>query len=192
MRPSPPASTEPNRAQIRVLATRTLLCALFAVALLATSMSIARADSVSRGSAAFHRGDYARAFQELSPPAERGNAGALGLLGFMYEHGFGVPQAYAAAADLYYRGAVRGDPFAQAMLGLMYDKGHGVSKDFVLAYKWLNLAASHTGGRERNTYARLRNAVASKLSGNEIVAGQYLALSWVLAPPVPELHPTNR
>jgi TPR repeat protein len=38
--------------------------------------------------------------------------------------------------------AVQGDPFAQAMLGLMYDKGHGVPQDFILAYKWLDLATA--------------------------------------------------
>ncbi|WP_354133026.1 tetratricopeptide repeat protein [Bradyrhizobium sp. RT9a] len=165
---------------------------MLAFALLVATTSTASADSVSRGSAAFHRGDYTRALRELSPPAERGNARALGLLGFMYEHGFGVPQDYDIAADLYYRGAVQGDPFAQAMLGLMYDKGHGVPNDFVLAYKWLNLAAARTGGRERDTYARLRNAVASKLSSNEIVAGQQLALRRVLGRPVPKPHPTDR
>ena len=89
-----------------------------------------------------------------SPLARRGNARALALLGFLYEHGFGEPQAYPAAADLYAEGAVRGDPFAQAMLGLMYDKGHGVPQDFVLAYKWLNLAAAHATGRPRDVYAQ--------------------------------------
>ncbi|WP_354223042.1 tetratricopeptide repeat protein [Bradyrhizobium sp. F1.4.3] len=165
---------------------------MLAFALFAATTSIASADSVSRGSAAFHHGDYARAARELSPPAERGNARALGLLGFMYEHGFGVPQAYDAAADLYFRGAEQGDPFAQAMLGLMYDRGHGVPGDFVLAYKWLNLAAGRAGGRQREVYLRFRDAVASKLSRNEIVAGQQLALRWVPGRPVPEPRPTGR
>ncbi|KGT80480.1 hypothetical protein MA20_07050 [Bradyrhizobium japonicum] len=165
---------------------------MLAFALLAATTAIASADSVSRGSAAFHRGFYARAARELSPPAERGNAKALGLLGFMYEHGFGVPQAYDAAADLYCRGAEQGDPFAQAMLGLMYDKGHGVPEDFVLAYKWLNLAAARAGGREREAYLRFRDAVASKLSRNEIAAGQQFALGWVPGRPVLEPRPTGK
>lgn len=128
----------------------------------------------------------------LSPTAERGNARALGRLGFRYEHGFGVPQNYYAAADLYCRGAEQGDPFAQAMLALMYDKGHGVPQDFVLAYKWLNLAAARAGGRQREAYLRFRDAVASKLSRNEIAAGQQLALSWVPGRPVPEPYPAGR
>ena len=97
----------------------------------------------------------------------------------MYEHGFGVPQAYEAAFDFYCRAAVQGDPFAQAMLGLLYDKGHGVHHDFIQAYKWLDLAAAHARGRERDAYLRFRNAVASKMSRDEIVVGQRLALSWL-------------
>jgi TPR repeat protein len=142
--------------------------------------SIAHADALARGTAAYARGDYNRAARELEPLARRGNARALALLGFLYEHGFGEPQAYPAA-DLYAEGAVRGDPFAQAMLGLMYDKGHGVPQNFVLAYKWLNLAAAHASGRPRDVYARLRDAVASKMSTNEIVEGQRLALYWTPA-----------
>jgi TPR repeat protein len=63
----------------------------------------------------------------------------------------------------------------------MYDKGHGVPQDFVLAYKWLNLAAAHAYGRQRDVFARLRDAVASKMSPNEIAAGQRLALYWTPA-----------
>src|SRR5579863_4828625 len=51
-----------------------------------------------------------------------GNARALGRLGFRYENGFGVPQNYIAAADLYQRAAERGDAFGQSRLGLSYDK----------------------------------------------------------------------
>jgi uncharacterized protein len=175
----------------RLLTQRTALCASVAVALWGATASVARADSVARGTAAFHSGDYVRASRELAPAAHRDNPRALGLLGFMYEHGFGVPQAYDAAADLYYRGAVQGDPFAQAMLGLMYDKGHGVPQDFVLAYKWLNLAAARTSGRERDAYARFRNAVASKMSTDEIVIGQRLALNWYPAFPAPAVRASH-
>ena len=143
----------------------------------------ARADALGRGTAAFNRGDYIRAARELSPLAASGNPRALGLLGFMYEHGFGAPQAYEAAFDLYCRAAVQGNPFAQAMLGLMYDKGHGTHQDFIQAYKWLDLAAARSVGRERDTYARFRNAVASKMSPDEILVGQRLALNWLPGAP---------
>src|ERR1700732_2712290 len=96
----------------------------------------------------------------------------------MYDQGAAEPQSYTAAADLYHQAAVQGNPSAQGMLGLMYDKGHGVPQNFVLAYKWLILAAAHASGRERDVYLRLRDAVSSKMSSDEISAGQRLALNW--------------
>ena len=107
-----------------------------------------------------------------------GNARALARLGFRYENGFGVPQNYVAAADLYQRAAERGDAFGQSRLGLSYDRGHGVPRDYILAYKWLNLAAARASRRERDFYLRLRDAVASKMSLAQVVEGQRLALIW--------------
>jgi TPR repeat protein len=151
-----------------------LLAALLGIG----AASAARADALGHATAAYNRGDYVRAARELSVLAAQGDPKALGLLGFMYEHGFGESQAYVAAADLYAQGAAQGNPFAQAMLGLTYDKGHGVPQDFVLAYKWLDVAAARTRGHEHDTYARFRDAVASKMSRDEIAVGQRLALSW--------------
>jgi TPR repeat protein len=147
--------------------------------------SIAHADALARGTAAYSRGDYNRAARELEPLARRGNAKAFALLGFLYEHGFGEPKAYPVAAGLYAQGAARGDPFGQAMLGLLYDKGYGVPQDFVLAYKWLDLAAAHATGPQRDAYARFRDAVGSKMSPNEIAEGQRLATYWTAVAWVP-------
>jgi hypothetical protein len=60
----------------------------------------------------------------------------------------------------------------------MYDKGHGVDRDDVLAYKWLSLAAAAAPIRERDPYLRIRDAVASKMSPDEVFEGQRLALDW--------------
>jgi TPR repeat protein len=138
----------------------------------------ALADGSSRGIRAYYRGDYAQAVRVLTPAAMRGDARARGQLGFMYEHGFGVPQNYDAAADLYHSAAVQGDTFAQSRLGLSYDKGHGVPPNLILSYKWLNLAAARASGRQRDYYRRLRDAVASKMTSAQIFEGQQLALIW--------------
>jgi TPR repeat protein len=183
-----PAPSVARRRGALAAARRWLSAVLLVVLLGIGSAPIAHADALARGTAAYSHGDYVRAARELSPLARRGNARALGLLGFLYEHGFGAPQAFDAAADLYAQAAVQGNPFAQAMLGLMYDKGHGVPQDFVLAYKWLNLAAAHTYGHERDAYARFRDAVASKMSTNEIVEGQWLALNWTPAAFAPSVR----
>lgn len=158
---------------------RTVSVILFVIWLFsAGTMFPAHADGLRNASDAYSRGDYVRAVNALSPLALHGNPRAQALLGFMYENGFGVPQAYDAAADLYLRAAMQGDPGAQSRLGLLYDKGHGVSQNIILSYKWLNLAAAHATKRERDYYLRLRNAVASKMSSDQIVEGQRLALNW--------------
>jgi uncharacterized protein len=179
MHRSPPASIDAGVAALIRRSLRILLPAALLVVLAAFVSLPAYADALGRGTAAFHRGDYIGAARDLSPLADRGEPRALGMLGFMYEHGFGVPQAYDAAFDLYCRGASLGNPFAQAMLGLMYDKGHGVHQDFIQAYRWLDLAAARSVGRERDAYLRFRDAVASKMSRDEILVGQRLALSWL-------------
>jgi TPR repeat protein len=138
----------------------------------------ASADALARANAAYARGDYIGTVRMLTPLALRGNANAQAFLGFMYENGYGAPQAFDAAVDLYIDAAIRGSPFGQGMLGLMYDKGHGVRRDVVLAYKWLNLAAARAPRRERDYFLRLRNAVASKMSPAQIHEGQRLALIW--------------
>ena len=124
-------------------------------------------------------GEYLRYRSDGEPVVlASGSAHALGQLGFRYENGFGVPQNYAAAADLYRRAAEQGDAFGQSRLGLSYDKGHGVPQDFSVAYKWLELAAARASPRQQGFYLRLRDAVASKMSLDEVSEGQRLALIW--------------
>src|SRR5262249_32083918 len=106
------------------------------------------------------------------------NARAAAMLGFMYENGFGVPQSYDVAVGHYTEAAARGEPSGQYLLGLMYDKGHGVDRDDVLAYKWLSLAAASAPPYNRENYLRIRDAVASKMSFNQIQTGQQLAIDW--------------
>jgi TPR repeat protein len=130
------------------------------------------ADGLAAEQAAFYRADG------RASVVVQGNARALGRLGFRYENGFGVPQNYIAAADLYQQAAELGDAFAQSRLGLSYDRGHGVPRDYILAYKWLDLAAARASRRERDFYLKLRNAVASKMSLAQVTEGQRLALSW--------------
>ena len=131
-----------------------------------------------RGTGPYSGIEYTRVVRSVQPATCQGNARAQARLGFMYENGFSVPQNYAAAADLYQCAAAQGDAFAQSRLGLSYDKGHGVPQNMVLSYKWLDLAAARATNRERDYYRRLRDAVASKMTSNQIVEGQRLALIW--------------
>jgi len=121
-----------------------------------------------------------RALRRIEWLAQTGSAHAEALLGFMYEHGLGVPQSWPAAVDHYLVADENGDPGGQYLLGLMYDRGFGTSRDVVLAYKWLDLAASHAPRHNREHFLRLRDAVASKMTKAQIDLGQQLALEWSL------------
>ena len=158
----------PKRGALTMMSALLLICT--------ATMNPACADG--RGTAANYGGDYVRAVRALIPAAARGNARAQAQLGFMYENGFGVPQNYVAAADLYQSAAAQGNSFAQSRLGQSYDRGHGVPQSVILSYAWLNLAAAGASGRERDFYRRLRDAVASKMTSVQIAEGQRLALIW--------------
>lgn len=159
-----------------------LLAATLGVAAAATVSTATNADTLASGRAAYARRDYVRAAARLVPLAERGDAEAQMMLGFMHATGQGVPQSYDMAAFWYCRAAERGNTTAQHLLGLAYDKGQGVPLDEVQAYKWLNVAAAHAPRTNRDYYQRLRDAVASKMTRGQIAAGQWLAMEWVSRP----------
>jgi uncharacterized protein len=121
---------------------------------------------------------FDRRAQSVSSSARHGDARAQTTLGFMYATGRGVPQNFELAVDWYRRAAEQGDPTAQYLLGLMYDRGQGVRRDWVLAHKWLILAAGKATGQQREYYARIRDAVAFKLTSEQISEAQYLAGQW--------------
>jgi TPR repeat protein len=114
--------------------------------------------------------------------ANLGDLKSQAQLGLMYSKGLGVPQDYYEAAKWYYRAADRGDPQAQFALGMMYNKGQGVRRDYVLAEMWLNLSASKIVGDDRDFVARTRDAVASKMTAEQLAAAQRLALAWYQSP----------
>jgi uncharacterized protein len=134
----------------------------------------AAADRLRNGTRAFAAHDYitaARIFTDLAP---LGDARAQTYLGYMFANGKGVPQNYMVAAGWYRCASQQGFPAAQYLLGLMYDKGQGVPQDYVIAYALLDLAVAGAGP-ERERWARIRDAVASKLSLIERIRGQQLA-----------------
>ena len=114
----------------------------------------------------------------LEALAKRGNARAQAKLGYAYEYGYGVPQDYAVAVLWYRRAAEGGDATGQYLLGLMYDRGQGVPEDTIAAQKWLILAVANTMGRQRDDYVRIRDAVASKMTAQELAHAQALAYAW--------------
>lgn len=138
----------------------------------------AHAQSLGHGISAFHRQDYATASRVFIPLAERGNVAAQSYLGFLFETGRGVPQNYTEAAMWYRRAAEQGDSRAQYSLGLLYDRGQGVPHDIVEASKWLNLSTAASPPRVRESRARIRDAVTTKMTRGEIAQARLRALEW--------------
>ena len=165
-------STRPLRIRARILGLGILL--------VFTGIAIASAggDTFQVGAAAFNRQSFSRAASIFLPLARKGDARAQTYLGFMYANGRGVPQDFAVAARWYQGAAQHGAPTAQYLLGLMYDKGQGVPQDDVTAYVWMNLAAAHAEPKRREFWTRMREAIAGKLTLDELAQAQRRAVDW--------------
>ena len=148
------------------------------IVLLACLGSGARADALSAGANAYAHRDYVRAAPLLLVAAERGSPQAQTYLGYMYQYGLGVPQNYFAAAGWLSEAAQQGEPTAQFMLGLLFDKGFGVPQDWVQAEVWLILAAGQAPAAQRDYWERVRNAVAEKLTLDQLAEAQKRAFVW--------------
>lgn len=153
--------------------------ACIAVAALLVTVTFVYATPRPGAAVAFAKHNHGGAANKTRVLADRGDARAQTLLGFLHEHGRGVPQDYMAAAYWYSCAAKQGDPTAQYLLGLMYDKGHGVPRSHVLAYKWLNLAAARARPAVREYYQRIRDAVAAKLTPEQVAQAQWLAYHFI-------------
>ena len=134
---------------------------------------------INTGHMAYSQGDYDTALQEWRSLAERGNAGAQLNLGFMYDHGYGVPKSYEEAIRWYRKAAEQGNDRAQYNLGLMYDSGYGVPQDYVQAHMWYNIA----GVTHASVAVSYRDIVAREMTLNQIAEAQKLAREWI------EQHP---
>jgi TPR repeat protein len=119
---------------------RRIAATLAVVGALLFSAGSAWADA-DDGWAAYERGDFTTAFQELLPYAEQGNAKAQYKVGLMYDKGRGVPENDAEAVKWWRKAAEQGDADAQHNLGVMHNEGTGVPKNDVEAVKWFRKAA---------------------------------------------------
>ena len=129
---------------------------LMAAALALLPMSVVAQD-FDKGLAAYDKSDYATAIHEWGLLARQGHSTAQCNLGFMYEHGVGVPQNHVTAVNLYIMAAEQGNSDAQYNLGAMYGNGFGVPRDYVRAYMWFSLSAALgvvEGGEDRDVVAQ--------------------------------------
>lgn len=119
---------------------------LIVIALCLPSWSVISGQNVSleneykRAMHAFERGDYKTSTRILSRLANKGHINSLTTLGLNYDKGFGVPQNYKKAVELFRKAAENNDPIAQYHLGVKYVNGHGVKENPFEAYIWFAIA----------------------------------------------------
>jgi len=102
---------------------------------------------------------------------------AQSSLGVMYYEGM-VTQDYAEAAKWLRKAAEQGNANAQYYLGMAYSNGKGVTQDYVQAYMWCDLSAAVLTGELRETASKLRDAIAKKMTTQQIAEAQRLAREW--------------
>jgi hypothetical protein len=80
-------------------------------------------------------------FEDTLRLAEEGDAVAQYNLGWMYDHGEGVPENNTEAMKWYRLAADQGLAAAQRNIGALYENGVEVPQDYAEAVKWFRLAA---------------------------------------------------
>lgn len=136
------------------------------------------------------------ASQWLAKAAASGHPGAAVELGDMYLQGHGGNQDYSEAARLFTQAAIENDSEAQRRLSLLYLRGHGVQKNPILAYAWVNVAATNKlsmglrDDAQQERYYRkriivdswpawlLRKELAMHMTSGQLAAAQGLSRGW--------------
>jgi uncharacterized protein len=118
--------------------------------------------------------DDAQARQWYEKAAAKGHADAQVNLGILFVYGRGVPQDYKMAVYWLRLAANQGNDLAQRKLGLMFERGDGVLQDYVRAYMWYSLGAM----KGAKIGAAMRDAVAKRMTPEQIAEAQKLAQEW--------------
>ena len=153
---------------------------VFALALAALCLaSGAKADALSAGKRAFARHDYVRAASLLSVEAERGSPVAQTYLGYMYQYGLGVPKTMSSPRVGCIRRPSRASRRDNSCSAFCSTKASACRRTGLRPKSGSILAAAPRGGRgNRNISARVRDAVAQKLTLNQLAEAQRRASAW--------------
>ncbi len=127
--------------------------------------------------------DHAASVRWFQRAAEQGHVSAATSLAVKYRDGNGIPMAIDQAFRWFLRAADLGDVEAMTEVGVMYAAGRGVALDDIAAYVWLDLAARHAGGEDREFVLRDREGVAQRLTARQIAEAERRANTWTPAQP---------
>jgi TPR repeat protein len=133
---------------------------LLTVWLLGVSLAVAHCGGLEDGTAAYRRGDHAKALPLLLPYAEQGNAAAQFQVGDIYTKGAGVPKDYSQALQWLRRSAAQKNSSALLRLRFMYKDGEGVAEDAAqadrLCAEWVQLLSMVDPGDAQAMFDRGR------------------------------------
>lgn len=132
------------------------------------------------GLADFFAEEYKNAAEKLTPPAEQTDPRAQFALGIVQINGSAAAEDDSAAVRWLVKLADRRNPYARSVLGSMYMDGRGVARDYVKAHMWFDLAVAEFDYESGRHYAeRLRDALARKMTRDEIVEARKMAQTWL-------------
>lgn len=109
----------------------------------------------AKGIAAYRKGNYQIAMQELEKAAASGDEQAYFNLGVAYAEGKAVPQDFAKAVEFYRKGAEGGSVLAAFNFAQSYRKGQGIEQDYAAAAKWYEFGAKRGDFRASNEFGLL-------------------------------------
>lgn len=111
--------------------------------------------SFDLGMNALLEGNFAEAYCQWKPLAQRGHAEAQYNLGWLYANGNGLHVDMSQALHWWNAAAIQGHADAEFALGLAYTLGEGVKKDLNAAAGWFLMAAQRGHAEARESLTRL-------------------------------------
>jgi TPR repeat protein len=140
--------------------------------------------------------DWSLALEAFTEAAEAGSPTAMSYVGWIHEHGHGVPRDGEKAAEWYGRAALAGAPDFAVKLGWMYLSGDGVAKDRERAEAWFShavdaghgpgkiawasvLIADAQGGRNPDRVFEARALLEEALEDGLVLASYFLARLYI-------------
>jgi TPR repeat protein len=133
--------------------------------------SLAAAD-LAEGYAAYARGDYELAHEEMLQVAQAGDYNASYYVGLLYWEGKGVESSPDTAVRWLTDAAARGHTGAQLLMALAYENGQGVAQDYHRGAEYMS-AAAHGGNPDAQYYLSIYYR-----DGRGVVQDQFQSLVW--------------
>lgn len=120
---------------------------------------------------AFDRGEYEKAMDLWMPLADDGDAKAQFGIGYLYDHGLGVPADSAEAIRWYRMSADQGYVLSQLNLGALYQEGReDLPADLGRAADWFRLAADQGNANAQYNLGKLYHRGQGLPRNNELAA----------------------